>query len=135
MNDTAVSLYLVAMRLHCLRVLSVRSILLPALNTLADVPQAIVLRAKPIITDTIVYPLLQRGRVDGGGDFLWGLTAATADVCESAAMSLDTHRSTLSALSRRIVVISEEVTVTMVRDVAGAPCWAIPRWPHSAFHL
>ncbi|MGV6875923.1 head-tail connector protein [Pseudochelatococcus sp. B33] len=58
----------------------------------ANVPQAIrqaiILRARPIITSMTVDPALQRERVDGVGEFQWGFTAATADVYEKAAASL-----------------------------------------------
>lgn len=61
-------------------------------NAPADVPQAIrqaiILRARPIITSMTVDPALQRERVDGVGEFQWGFTSATADVYEKAAASL-----------------------------------------------
>lgn len=61
-------------------------------ETPADVPQAIrqaiILRARPIITSMTVDPALQRERVDGLGEFQWGFTSATADVYEKAAASL-----------------------------------------------
>lgn len=61
-------------------------------NAPADVPQAIrqaiIMRARPIITSMTVDPALQRERVDGVGEFQWGFTSATADVYEKAAASL-----------------------------------------------
>lgn len=61
-------------------------------NVPADVPQAIrqaiILRARPIITSMTVDPALQRERVDGVGEFQWGFTSVTAEVYEKAAASL-----------------------------------------------
>lgn len=60
--------------------------------TASSVPQAIrqaiILRARPIISAMTIDPALQRERVDGVGEFQWMLSTATTDVYEVAAMSL-----------------------------------------------